>query len=104
MYINRFLDVVMHIFCNYNTCYYSYQCSYIKENLYFYGTALITIVTSVIVTKNIFIENTFFKLIANGVVSVFIYIVFQYVIFHKKEEYKYAKNLILSFLKNKKGK
>lgn len=78
--------------------------SYIKENLYFYGTALITIVTSVIVTKNIFIENTFFKLIANGVVSVFIYIVFQYVIFHKKEEYKYAKNLILSFLKNKKGK
>lgn len=79
-------------------------CSYIKENLYYYGIAFLTVSISVIVVNNIIIGNPIGKLIVNGIVSLVIFVIIQYVFFHKKEEYNYLINMLKNFVIKIKGK
>lgn len=73
---------------------------YIKENLYYFIIAFITVIINVIVVNNIHISNLILQLIVKGIVSIVIFAIIQYIIFHKKEEFKYFMNMIKMFINN----
>lgn len=73
---------------------------YIKENLYYYIIALITVVVSVVIVSYIHISNLILQLIVKGIVSIAIFAIIQYIVFHRKEEFKYFINMIKIFINN----
>ena len=71
---------------------------YIKENVYYYILAFLTVSIAMFVTSYISINNLILKLIVNAITSSVIFAVMQYIFFHKKSEYKYLKNMVKNFI------
>ena len=72
--------------------------NYIKENVYYYILAFLTVSIAMFVTSYISINNLILKLIVNAITSSIIFVVMQYIFFHKKSEYKYLKNMVKNFI------
>ena len=78
--------------------------NYIKENVYYYILAFLTVSIAMFVTSYISINNLILKLIVNAITSSIIFAVMQYIFFHNKSEYKYLKNMLKNFILKIKGK
>lgn len=78
--------------------------NYIKENLYYYVLAFLTISVAMFATNLIDVTNLIIKLIVNAIISTMIFVIMQYIFFHKKSEYKYLKNMLKNFILEIKGK
>lgn len=78
--------------------------SYIKENLYYYIIAILTVVIAVLSICCIRVDNVVIQLMSNFIISLIVFIAIQYIFFHKKEEYTYLKNMIKSFIQKVRGK
>lgn len=72
--------------------------NYIKENVYYYILAFLTVSIAMFVTSYISINNLILKLIVNAITSSIIFVVMQYIFFHKKSEYKYLNNMVKNFI------
>ena len=72
--------------------------NYIKENLYYYVLAFLTISVAMFATNLIDVTNLIIKLIVNAIISTMIFVIMQYIFFHKKSEYKYLKNMLKNFI------
>ena len=72
--------------------------NYIKENVYYYILAFLTVSIAMFVTSYISINNLILKLIVNAITSSIIFAVMQYIFFHNKSEYKYLMNMLKNFI------
>ena len=78
--------------------------TYLKENAYYYSIAFLTVLISVLAVNLIPIANPFIKIVVNAIISIITFMIIQFICFHKKEEYKYLKNMIIVFITKMKRK
>ena len=84
----------------YNGIFKRSYIQYIKENIKYIIITTITVVISVIISKNIRIANAFIQLIINSIIAISIPNIIYYLLFRKTEEFSYIKAL-LNILKNR---
>ena len=61
-------------------------------------------IITVVITKNIKLNNNFIQLILNGIIVVIVPNLLQYLIFRKREEFEYTKSMVINMLQKGKQK
>lgn len=74
-----------------------------KHSKYLIISAICGIIT-VVITKNIKLNNNFIQLILNGIIVVIVPNLLQYLIFRKREEFEYTKSMVINMLQKGKQK
>ena len=77
---------------------------FLKEHSKYLMISAICGIITVVITKNIKLNNNFIQLILNGIIVVIVPNLLQYLIFRKREEFEYTKSMVINMLQKGKQK
>lgn len=77
---------------------------FLKEHSKYLIISAICGIITVVITKNIKLNNNFIQLILNGIIVVIVPNLLQYLIFRKREEFEYTKSMVINMLQKGKQK
>lgn len=77
---------------------------FLKEHSKYLIISAICGIITVVITKNIKLNNNFIQLILNGIIVLIVPNLLQYLIFRKREEFEYTKSMVINMLQKGKQK